>query len=292
MPSRKNGSKLIFIATMAITASVQAAGLVLPDSQTHALAMAAADSGILRAQVEQMKSFQDSVLNTAWFALSVVSGVAIALISFSWWNNSRNYERDKKGIRDEISNGLEQRLLDYQEKVNRTLSESEAALSLSLRNAAADTRETLLSAIDSFQNTNKDKMDSLVSQFKKQKESFNEELENLQYDILDNQRTTFRLQDYNGAALILSTQLIQRAVKRGPHWTEQAMMDLSEDIEPFEVKAGRSPERLDSLDTYAAEIITALDKVPDGLRPMAQALKVRVKALPPETVAKKIPAPS
>jgi hypothetical protein len=58
---------------------------------------------ILRAQLEQMRDTDSRILDTVYWALSFVGGLAVLLIGYNWFTNRWQYERDKTSLRDELT---------------------------------------------------------------------------------------------------------------------------------------------------------------------------------------------
>lgn len=61
----------------------------------------------LRAQVTEMREFRQDVLATVYWALSIAGGVTFLLVGYSWFTNSRNYERERENMRAALKNELE-----------------------------------------------------------------------------------------------------------------------------------------------------------------------------------------
>ena len=55
-----------------------------------------------KAELEVTRRFQDQLLSTVFWSLGALAAVAALLVGYSWWNNSRNYDRDKKTFEREI----------------------------------------------------------------------------------------------------------------------------------------------------------------------------------------------
>jgi hypothetical protein len=66
--------------------------------------------------------YQSSLLDTVYWALGGIVGLAILLSGYSWWSNNQLYEKDKKRLQDEfdaklgaVSSRYEQRLIEVRQ---------------------------------------------------------------------------------------------------------------------------------------------------------------------------------
>ncbi|MBB4634800.1 hypothetical protein [Longimicrobium terrae] len=67
-------------------------------------ALASTDSLVLlqRKEIEILREYDESLLNTVYWALGGVFTLAAVLLASGWWVNFRLYERDKNAIREEM----------------------------------------------------------------------------------------------------------------------------------------------------------------------------------------------
>jgi hypothetical protein len=282
---------VIFMAcfSFALVGMAKPGEAVLPDSQTQALAQLALDGGILRAQIDQMRGFQDSVLNLAWWALSVVAAVALGLISFSWWNNSRNYERDKNSIRDEITNQLEKRIALFETQVIDRLQKSDVDL-FDRVNKFADEftaemsakREAAIEEVRQIVTKSAQEASMKIAKLEMSHKP-------VRTDLLDLTRKVYEIKGYPSMKLLLSSELLEDSFGRSDFFIERAISYLAEDIKPFEAKDLFVPEQFNNQDMYFQRIRGLLEKVPDALKAMAQDLVERIDAIPPRQVAPPLP---
>lgn len=97
------------------------------------------EAAFLRKQYESVESYHDSVLATSYFALGTVFTIALLLLGYSWWFNTRAYESDKAHLREELLAKLtaaEDRIA-LKEQAARTVAES--AMSARLDSTASTT---------------------------------------------------------------------------------------------------------------------------------------------------------
>src|SRR6266581_4289412 len=80
----------------------------------------------LRAQLELMRSFQDSLLSTVYWSLGVLLVIVAVLVGFGWFANFRVYQRDLEGLKREL-----------EVLVAKSLAELKGALEISLRDSLA-----------------------------------------------------------------------------------------------------------------------------------------------------------
>lgn len=57
---------------------------------------------LLRNQNELIKEYHSSLLSTVYWSLSALMTIAVLLIGFGWWSNSRMHEKDKERLKDEV----------------------------------------------------------------------------------------------------------------------------------------------------------------------------------------------
>lgn len=233
---------------------------------------------VLKAQVEQAKSFQDALLSTVWWSLGVVVVIAFALVSFSWWNNSRNYDRDKAAIRDEISNKLASMLVEYQEKVNERLLEAEKTFSDRFNSLTDSLRNRVDEGIEKASIAHAASIVALETQLTDFQKANAQQLMSQRFDSLEVRHIVHQQSQSYGAALIVLSELLPLALKRGDFWVERTLGFLFRAIPPFE---GKMQPPMKDRDKFIADILDALTQIPDALKPMGDALTERLKALPP-----------
>lgn len=95
------------------------------------------EAAFLRKQNESIESYHESVLATSYFALGTVFTIALLLLGYSWWFNTRAYESDKANLREELLAKLTaaENRIALKEQAARTAAES--AMSTRLDSAAS-----------------------------------------------------------------------------------------------------------------------------------------------------------
>lgn len=56
----------------------------------------------LKEQKEIVESYHESILDTVYFSVGSVFTLTILLLGYSWWFNTRTYEKEKVALKDEI----------------------------------------------------------------------------------------------------------------------------------------------------------------------------------------------
>ncbi|MDQ6803481.1 MAG: hypothetical protein M3065_00635 [Actinomycetota bacterium] len=61
----------------------------------------------LRAQLAEMRAYRQDVLATVHWALGIAGAVSFLLVGYSWFTNSRNYDRDQANMRAALRNEID-----------------------------------------------------------------------------------------------------------------------------------------------------------------------------------------
>lgn len=75
----------------------------------------------LNEQLEIMRFYDQRLLNTVYWALSVIVAITIGLVAYSWFTNNKLYEKDKKNIKDELELELSLKFLEFDSKASLEL---------------------------------------------------------------------------------------------------------------------------------------------------------------------------
>jgi hypothetical protein len=68
------------------------------------------DVVILKAQLQTIREYDQKLLDSVHWSQGIVGGVALLLVGFSWFTNSRIYERDKAALTQELEGKLQSQL--------------------------------------------------------------------------------------------------------------------------------------------------------------------------------------
>jgi len=60
------------------------------------------EADLLRAQLETMRDYDQRLIETVYWALGGIVGLAVLVAGFSWFSNLRLYQRDRDALRDEL----------------------------------------------------------------------------------------------------------------------------------------------------------------------------------------------
>lgn len=77
----------------------------------------------LRAQNELLKSFDQRLLATVYWAFGFLGTVAVALFVFGWWTNARINEREFRALSSEIRNHYLEEIATLRKEIASTLSD-------------------------------------------------------------------------------------------------------------------------------------------------------------------------
>ena len=88
---------------------------------------------ILRAQLSVQREYKEDLLQTVYFTLATVGGVALVLIGYSWYTNFRVIERDRQLLIDEISNNITKQLATARSELNETQRRGAEATSVQIK---------------------------------------------------------------------------------------------------------------------------------------------------------------
>ena len=135
---------LWFTAAFPQSASAPAAGTSPPLHQT--------ELAVVKAELEITRKFQEQLLSTVFWSLGTLAAVAVLLVGYSWWNNSRNYDRDKISFEREIRSLLTEaaaKLSDEQRAaIKTTLDSLDRKLGERTREAEAKLSSSTTAAIE------------------------------------------------------------------------------------------------------------------------------------------------
>lgn len=93
---------------------------------------------VLKAQNELMKSFDDRIISTVFWALGTIVTITIGLIAFGWWSNIRVNEKEFRVLANELRNQTNAEL----EKIRTELTSNQAALTKAITNEVVTEKVT------------------------------------------------------------------------------------------------------------------------------------------------------
>lgn len=102
----------------------------------------------LTAETEVLKQMTGNVFSTVYFALATVFGVMITLVGFSWYQNSKVYDRDKEVMRDALSVSLNAHFAELEKRLSQRIGErGEAFEAIKKKFGALDAKIAEVSAL-------------------------------------------------------------------------------------------------------------------------------------------------
>jgi len=121
----------------------------------------------LRAQLETMRSYDNRLISTVYYALAALGGVALLLVGFGWWTNFKLYERE----RDALQHALRAQVKDEIEKARKATEASLAQMrsemaetsSEHLRRVEIAAKSAASASVRSLESTIGDMQDDLVN---------------------------------------------------------------------------------------------------------------------------------
>lgn len=141
------------------TASRPTPALVMLDQQQSQSAPAKLE--VLQAQLQTMKEYHGSLLDTVYWAMGGVFLIAGTLIGFGWFANFKVYERDKSSLRADLEAHLRERILDLEKSLHDSAATSEKALLAKLDSLVKEVRVELNTNTASVESAAKQRAKSL-----------------------------------------------------------------------------------------------------------------------------------
>lgn len=102
---------------------------------------------LLQTQVQVMKDYHSSLLDTVYWALGGVFMVVSIILGFGWFANFKVYERDKQAMRDELDAQLKSQRAELTEKTANLSAELTESVTAQLEKAATSLHGQVTSEI-------------------------------------------------------------------------------------------------------------------------------------------------
>jgi len=80
------------------------------------------DIQYLKGQLTEIHSLHDSLISTAQWALGVALALTALLVGYNWFTTSRNLERDRQALRQELVGTLQTSIAELREKIGAEIS--------------------------------------------------------------------------------------------------------------------------------------------------------------------------
>lgn len=142
-------SILIFLAGIVIAtwcAAVVAQAPAAPVAGSAPL-VAQSELAVAKAELEVTRAYQEHLLATVYWSLGTLAAVAVLLVGYSWWNNSRNYDRDRISFEREIGAKLNEMVAKIGEELRVGSQARTEILEQKLRQQARESEEKILSTL-------------------------------------------------------------------------------------------------------------------------------------------------
>jgi hypothetical protein len=203
----------------------------------------------LRAQLAEMRNAHGDLLATTHWALALAGGVAFLLVGYSWFNNNRNYERDKAAMATSLRNELGREILSVREEVYASAAVQREELTKLATTAADKSASALSSKVES--------LGYLLSELE-------EELIEIQIERAEEKR-------HGWAALAGRLKLL--AKRTNESWD----MRIADELEGLSKLLKQPWFRMDADD--ASGVMAAMDRVGSMHAADADAIRARVREL-------------
>jgi hypothetical protein len=244
--------------------SVAAQGQRAPDEaaveqiapRTDDSTKAVQELAIMQAELQTLRSFQDRLLMTVYWALGTVASIAFLLVGFGWFANFRIYERDKDALGRELHTLVDQRLHELKSSLEAQTSEATSDLSAS----QSQQHEGLRKEIDGRLSEEMKSTKSLISASERNEADCRKDLETefrrLKVDFLELDRDRCRAEGNLPTALRCSVKILDEAIRMQFDWqVSRALDSISFDLQNLRSK-GQTLEAF-----RRAELIASLDMV-------------------------------
>lgn len=254
-------------APSAVTATTQAQTVVHEHVSTQELA-------VLKSQLEQFKTFQDSLLTTVWGALGVVLAMSIVLIGGSWYTNNHAYARDKAALRKELLTVIEGRLVDHSQVTNDRITAVQDQTATQFGDQKAETNRAIAVAL------NEAKTKALETSISLTKTTWEHYQQN-QQEILTLKSEFYGDKGWLENALQIASYALRTALSRGDEfWIDHAMKRTGDALSALEGRSDApTSHRTRTLEIVLEVFTKGAEKVPEGLREAYEALRTRVLVL-------------
>ncbi|MEZ8157019.1 hypothetical protein [Vibrio splendidus] len=134
----------------------------------------------LKIENKLLKEHQSSILSTVYWSLSFLAGIALILLTFGWWSNSKMHDKDKLALVQQF----ETLLAEHKGQIYKDTSEKWDKFSNSLNKEVSDVLAVESKNMESLSS-------SLVSQITKLSDATGGSVEALKF-LIDNQRLDTR----------------------------------------------------------------------------------------------------
>ena len=105
---------------------------------------------LLQAQIEVMREYDQKLLDTVYWSLGVIGGIAVLLLGFGWFVNFKVYERDKRSMQQELDSTLRREIAEAKEKQDELIREATKAIPDQIKDVVDDSLDGVRKDIETL----------------------------------------------------------------------------------------------------------------------------------------------
>lgn len=158
---------------------------------------------ILQAQLQTMKEYHSSLLDTVYWAMGGVFLIAGTLLGFGWFVNFKIYERDKAFLKADVETHLREQIAELEKIVDRKAIAAEVNLTEKL--------ESLVAGHTTLLNT---RISEVESAYTFQSAALERAVTALKVTVWDNE---MRQKDSPTGAITVAVRLLELCAEKSPH---------------------------------------------------------------------------
>lgn len=157
-------------------------------------ALASTDSLILlqRREIEILREYDESLLNTVYWALGGVFTLAAVLLASGWWVNFRLYERDKNAMREELLVAAQQEIRAQEARLREEARHNQDQFTEELRLLRTQVQEALPALRDDVRKEAESAATSALNPIARKLNKLDHELTELRIDLLEEEVESLR----------------------------------------------------------------------------------------------------
>lgn len=207
---------------------------------------------LLKAEIEVIKSYQESLLLTVYWALGTLATIAAVLVGFGWFANFRIYERDKAALVQELRSVIDAELQKSKQAVESHIAESAKAI------PDLVTRE-LQTSLTSFRKDLEETLNGLTKKVDAHARALGRGLQELDFELRELEHKSWLKQQVMTNALRTARKMLQIALSLGNGFLAARVLDLIRS----DLTAMLAPDRKGMMPDAedVSTLITALDQV-------------------------------
>ena len=227
----KTITKLFSIIVIALWSAASYAQASAPATEASPQPVLQTELAVAKAELEVTRKYQEHLLGTVYWSLGTLAAVAALLVGYSWWNNSRNYDRDRVTFEREAAARLTELVAKIADEQRVTLHTKTEALDQRLSQQAKEAEEKILSHVTA-------RLDELKKDFATQLGHVKSSVGSLRHEV-DKFHLNAQLQEHQKTrasgiyrnALQDSVTALEMAIKLGDEYEVGNVLDLvSEDV--------------------------------------------------------------